>query len=566
MTTPDAPLKYAILVDPNSTVTPDFVGELERAGGDCKLFPLSVGEEQIIVEGYQSVTELFGDLLNYEPDAVLSINRKGASASSALVVFCEVYRIPLLLWYMDNPFYLDLPAHERDFDSLVYVNFDPYYVEPLREWGAKNVSYVPVGSNPEHFTAPAVHKKKKKKSGRKYPITFVGSLGILHLQRILKRIEVHMDGLYPYFKDEVQREVEAGGKWQHEHSREMPFIFLDELIDEGRPLAPFMKNPRIKQLMAGLIDFQATFDLRVRYAKKLLPLGLHVWGDDAWKLVLPPDRFHGKVPWAEVQGIYRKSQLVLNVTRFQIFRAVTQRFFDVPLSGSVLFSDDRLSVDEFFEPGEEVLLFHGPDDIEAKAAEALADPERLAAIGEKARKKIQERHTYAHRIPELDAVVRDGQEFLREAGPPSFDRQPGLVEMLDEVFAQWFQTGWADCVDHVLKQLKPANREQADWLAWRGGHACETGDWDGAQEFLDRALASDPSHRVANRYRAIGLQREGRHDEAVGIIRQHLAKNTNCEQSRALNLAFNTNSAGLTDPRAGSESAPKRTIEKVESA
>ena len=86
------------------------------------------------------------------------------------------------------------------------------------------------------------------------------------------------------------------------------------------------------------------------------------------------------------------------------------RLFEAAACGTPVISDYWEGLEEFFEPGREILIAKDADDV-AAILHDVPDDER-AAIGSRARSRVMARHTAVHRAEELEA-------FTAEAGAPS---------------------------------------------------------------------------------------------------------------------------------------------------
>ncbi|GGH32601.1 glycosyl transferase [Alsobacter metallidurans] len=107
------------------------------------------------------------------------------------------------------------------------------------------------------------------------------------------------------------------------------------------------------------------------------------------------------LPPAEHPAFYASSRLTLNVTR----RAMAEmgwcpsgRLFEAAACGAAMLSDAWDGLDDFFEPGREILLARTTDD----ALAALdRSPDEVALIGKRARERVLAEHTSARRARDL---------------------------------------------------------------------------------------------------------------------------------------------------------------------
>ncbi|TIQ36162.1 MAG: glycosyltransferase [Mesorhizobium sp.] len=125
------------------------------------------------------------------------------------------------------------------------------------------------------------------------------------------------------------------------------------------------------------------------------------------------------LPPADHPAFFCSSRLTLNVTREAMARkgwCPSGRLFEAAACGAAIISDDWPGLDSFFEPGSEILLAHCTDDV--VAALDLSDGE-LEALRRRARERVLDEHTSAHRATELDRILNDAAgsatEPMREA-------------------------------------------------------------------------------------------------------------------------------------------------------
>ncbi|TPI57616.1 glycosyltransferase [Mesorhizobium sp. B3-1-7] len=111
------------------------------------------------------------------------------------------------------------------------------------------------------------------------------------------------------------------------------------------------------------------------------------------------------LPPADHPAFFSSSRLTLNVTREAMARkgwCPSGRLFEAAACGAAIISDDWAGLDSFFTPGSEILLAHTTDDV--VAALGLSDSE-IEALGRRARERVLDEHTSAHRAAELDRIL-----------------------------------------------------------------------------------------------------------------------------------------------------------------
>jgi spore maturation protein CgeB len=86
------------------------------------------------------------------------------------------------------------------------------------------------------------------------------------------------------------------------------------------------------------------------------------------------------------------------------------RVFEAAGAGACLITDRWEGIDQFFEPGEEILV---ADDGAAVAGHLLdLSPERARKIGDAALRRALAEHTYAHRAERVETVL-EGREVAQ---------------------------------------------------------------------------------------------------------------------------------------------------------
>jgi spore maturation protein CgeB len=105
---------------------------------------------------------------------------------------------------------------------------------------------------------------------------------------------------------------------------------------------------------------------------------------------------------------YTNQRLTLNVTRADMIASgysPSVRLFEAAACGVPIMTDEWPGLDEFFEPGRDILIARSTRD--ALSCLRALDAETLHLIGARARGRVLARHTAAHRALELESHVRE---------------------------------------------------------------------------------------------------------------------------------------------------------------
>lgn len=140
-------------------------------------------------------------------------------------------------------------------------------------------------------------------------------------------------------------------------------------------------------------------------AAALLPERRFLLGGSGWHDKSIPSNVHaiGHVGTGEHNAFFCSGRAALNINRDSMARSgfsPPTRVFEAAGAGACLISDCWQGIDQFLEPGREILVANdGPGVVDALAALNTADAQRIANA---ARRRILAHHTYANRAAQVD--------------------------------------------------------------------------------------------------------------------------------------------------------------------
>jgi spore maturation protein CgeB len=143
-------------------------------------------------------------------------------------------------------------------------------------------------------------------------------------------------------------------------------------------------------------------------------LGGSGWGDKG----MPANvRYLGHVYTADHNAFNCTPLAVLNVSRESMARygfSPATRVFEAAGAAACLITDAWEGLEQFFEPGVEMLVAHDGGEV-ARHVQSL-DAARARAVGQAAYRRVLAEHTYAHRAAQLDELLEGrAQDALAEA-------------------------------------------------------------------------------------------------------------------------------------------------------
>ena len=159
------------------------------------------------------------------------------------------------------------------------------------------------------------------------------------------------------------------------------------------------RQPMLTQLM--LEPARGLRDHRFVVAGPQYPADI-AWPHNVERITHLPPRAH--------KGFYNAQRYTLNITRADMVRAgwsPSVRLFEAAACGTPIISDWWDGLDEFFEPGREILIARSARDTEEYLHDVPA-AER-AQVGARARARVLANHTAAHRAEELELVALEAR-------------------------------------------------------------------------------------------------------------------------------------------------------------
>jgi spore maturation protein CgeB len=115
-------------------------------------------------------------------------------------------------------------------------------------------------------------------------------------------------------------------------------------------------------------------------------------------------RFVGDIPFNVFARAISTARVNLNLTRrphATVPCSSTSRPFELASSGAAIVSNPHEGIERWFEPGRELVVVESPEAAVAAYRELVADPAQAEEMGRRARERVLDEHTYAHRARRL---------------------------------------------------------------------------------------------------------------------------------------------------------------------
>jgi spore maturation protein CgeB len=149
-------------------------------------------------------------------------------------------------------------------------------------------------------------------------------------------------------------------------------------------------------------------------------------GGEGWGGKPMPEnvRWIGHVGTTNHNIINCSARMVLNINResmAQVGFSPATRVFEAAGAAACLITDAWLGVGSFFQPGREILIAHGPEDIVDYLRETTAA--RASTIGKAMRARALRDHTYRQRAEQVDRILRHSRPSVQDSAPLAYSAQ-----------------------------------------------------------------------------------------------------------------------------------------------
>jgi len=378
-----------------------LMGEVVRACERLKVqhYLLTLEDEEVARQEF--VERLLKVVLDFDPDAILTLNHLGVDREGVLMDLLAQLQLPLASWFVDNP-HLILHLYDKLVSPWAAIfTWDADNLPGLRALGFDHVFHLPLGTDPERFT-PAKSAKPPVASWRSQ-ISFVGNSMVYKVAKRMQKMRFPAALLRGY------RELAAAFGASDER---LVHTFLPQYNADMFASYQALPDNEIRLAYEAMITWEATRQYRTRCVRQILPFTPLIVGDQGWRQNFKhehlPWRLHAELSYySELPAFYPWSDINFNCTSKQMKGAVNQRLFDVPAAGAFVLTDWRDQTESLFEPGKELICYREPEEAPDLIRYFLAYPEKRQRIVRAARARVLAEHTWTHRVQSILARLRE---------------------------------------------------------------------------------------------------------------------------------------------------------------
>lgn len=326
--------------------------------------------------------ELLPKLLEFiyvnKPDFLLSINLRGFDPEGALHKALKQINLPIVVWFLDNPFYILRGASSSMGDLDRVFLWDSSYVEPFSKRYDVESHFLPLGASP--------YFDKRGSFDLEGPVSFVGSS---MNDRILK-IEAQFPDIN--FKA-LKLNLSSVLKSNRGHSFD---VFLRSFIEQEG-----LASDKIDDLNE-YIRYYVTQKMRISLIHQFEALSLY--GDEAWSLFINENIYSPLNYYTELPIHFGQNGVHLNLTHYQMPKGVNQRVFDVLSAGGCLLTDQQEDLIQLF-PGWKEWSYQEVSQIPELLVKMKSSNDYSVFL-EETRQEIQRKHKYSDRMKNLVENVK----------------------------------------------------------------------------------------------------------------------------------------------------------------
>lgn len=327
-------------------------------------------------------------------DALISIN-----FWPLLSKVCQEFGVKYIAWCYDCPLNVER-IEETLANEVNYVFlFDRMQFLKYRKAGFKTVYHLPLGVNPTRINNYTFTEHELQKY--KCDVSFVGSLYESKIAEIMNTLDEYTKG---YLNSMMDVQLKIYGQF-----------FLDEMLD-GNFLNDI--NEQYQKVCPGtkfsLSKEALSFAMASEVTRKERLILLHLCGKRYNTCfygyheseILDNVRKYPKVDYyTEVPRIYAASKINLNPSLKCIETGIPLRVFDILGVGGFLLTNYQAELCEWFEDGEEMVIYDSFEDAIDKIDFYLKNEEKREAIALAGKRKVLAEHTLQQRLAYIFEVA-----------------------------------------------------------------------------------------------------------------------------------------------------------------
>lgn len=412
----------------------------------------------------------------YNPDIVISCN-----FSRNISEICFKLRIPYIAWVYDCP-QEDLYSVQAQYPSNYIFVFDKKQRERLKQIGISNVWHMPLAIYSDRIEAAL--SQVNEQGEYLHDIVFIGQSYYVEMQ----------ENLLKCFNDigKIKWNEIVSKIFMHwTNTKDMYNSMSDDFIsifDQYNKNNSLYEYPYLEKKFAyetDVLSRHLAFRERIHILKQLSKnhnVAIYT-NDSAFEILNDSAEVYPGIPYGglEIFQIYNRSKININITLHCIESGIPQRVFDVLASGGFLITNYQREIEELFEIGNDLVVYHDEDELISLVDYYIQHEDERRRIAINGQKKVFQKHGYENRFKEIYRVV--GENSVMDMGHLNeLESKRSEVKEDYKVLCDELMRGDNPCND--LKYIKLWNKHDYDVNQYLASAYLDKGLWHEALETL----------------------------------------------------------------------------------
>ena len=342
------------------------------------------------------------EIRKHSPDYIFSFNYFPIVSK-----VCNQEGLPYISWVYDSP-YITLYSYMTIFPCNHIFVFDREFANEFIKNGIRTVHYLPLAANTKRLDQmnqfSAFHNSPY---ANKTDVAFIGSL---YTENVKSGFFSRFDTVSQYTKGYLYGIMAAQKNvfgYNFIQETLTPDIITD--LEAACPSKPNADGVESNEYIYAqyFVNRQITAMERpeiIRYISQYFPMDLYTPGKDfncSNVVIHEPVDYYNIAPY-----VYKCAKINLNISLRSIKSGMPLRAFDIMGAGGFLLSNFQTDFLDHFIPGEDFAFYDSQKDLVDKIDYYLRNDAERIDMAASAHKKIQQQHTFVHRIKEMESYLK----------------------------------------------------------------------------------------------------------------------------------------------------------------
>jgi spore maturation protein CgeB len=314
---------------------------------------------------------------------------------------CELLHLPYVAWLFDSPVMYTYTPSILNSCNYIFC-FDKKLCNELIKIGIQKVFYMPLAANTSRLDSLSMTEDEFSKYN--HDISFVGRL--FQDNNFNKFYNQINSSFMEYFNQLFQLQyMTPNQNIFYSMLSEKAINLFQKLIPnnllEDYPLCEIKKCYSDIMLSRKFTELQRTniLDLISKYNT------IHIYTDSDISMLTNVVNMGGIESISEAPKLFYASKINLNFTQISIQSGLPLRVFDIIGTGGFLISNAQSEFNDLFTPGEDVILYHNPEELIELINYYLTHDKERKEIAHNGYVRIKSEHTYTNRLEQILQIV-----------------------------------------------------------------------------------------------------------------------------------------------------------------